>query len=49
MVTDTIPLRSGAPDNIVVLSIADILADTIRQVFTDGSVSAVFGGENQLF
>ena len=49
VVTDTIPLRSGAPDNIVVLSCADILADTIRQVFTDGSVSAVFGGENQLF
>jgi ribose-phosphate pyrophosphokinase len=49
VVTDTIPLRSGAPDNIVVLSCADILADTIRQVFTDGSVSDVFGGENQLF
>ena len=26
-----------------------LLADTIRQIFTDGSVSAVFGGENQLF
>jgi ribose-phosphate pyrophosphokinase len=47
--TDTIPLRSGAPDNIVVLSCADLLADTIKQIFTDGSVSAVFGGENQLF
>jgi ribose-phosphate pyrophosphokinase len=47
--TDTIPLRPGAPDNIVVLSCADLLADTIKQIFTDGSVSAVFGGENQLF
>ena len=47
--TDTIPLRSGAPDNVVVLSCADLLADTIKQIFTDGSVSAVFGGENQLF
>ena len=49
VVTDTIPLRSGAPDNVVVLSCAGLLADTIRQIFTDGSVSAVFGGENQLF
>ncbi|HTP20433.1 MAG TPA: ribose-phosphate pyrophosphokinase [Solirubrobacteraceae bacterium] len=49
IVTDTIPLRDGAPDNVVVLSTAGLLADTIRQIFTDGSVSAVFGGENQLF
>ena len=49
VVTDTIPLRPGAPGNVVVLSIADVLADTIKQIFTDGSVSAVFGGENQLF
>jgi ribose-phosphate pyrophosphokinase len=47
--TDTIPLRSGAPDNVVVLSCAELLADTIKQIFTGGSVSAVFGGENQLF
>jgi ribose-phosphate pyrophosphokinase len=49
VVTDTIPLREGAPDKVVVLSCAGLLADTIRQIFTDGSVSAVFGGENQLF
>ena len=49
VVTDTIPLRPGAPDNVVVLSCDGLLADTIRQIFTDGSVSAVFGGENQLF
>ena len=49
VVTDTIPLREGAPEKVVVLSCASLLADTIRQIFTDGSVSAVFGGENQLF
>jgi ribose-phosphate pyrophosphokinase len=49
VVTDTIPLRDGAPDNIKVLSVADILTDTIRRIFTDDSVSEVFGGENQLF
>jgi ribose-phosphate pyrophosphokinase len=49
VVTDTIPLRAGAPDNITVLSVADILTDTIRRIFTDDSVSEVFGGENQLF
>src|SRR6201995_5479394 len=49
VVTDTIPLRQGAPDKVVVLSTAGLLADTIRQIFTDGSVSAVFGAGNQLF
>src|SRR5881392_2517482 len=49
VVTDTIPLRSGAPDNIQVLSCADLLTDSIRRIFTDDSVSEVFGGENQLF
>jgi ribose-phosphate pyrophosphokinase len=49
VVTDTIPLRPGAPDNVRVLSCANLLADTIKQIFTDGSVSAVFGGDNLLF
>src|SRR3954466_5133383 len=49
VVTDTIPLGPGAPDNIRVLSCADLLTESIRSIFTDGSVSAVFGGENQLF
>jgi ribose-phosphate pyrophosphokinase len=49
VVTDTIPIRDGAPTNIRVLSCAELLTSTIRQVFTDGSVSEVFGGENQLF
>lgn len=49
VVTDTIPLRDGAPDNITVLPCADLLTNSIRQIFTDGSVSEVFRGENQLF
>ena len=49
VVTDTIPRRRGAPDNIRVLSCADLLTDSIRRIFTDDSVSEVFGGENQLF
>ncbi|HEX4735918.1 MAG TPA: ribose-phosphate pyrophosphokinase [Thermoleophilaceae bacterium] len=49
VVTDTIPLRPGAPDNIRVLSCSDLLTDSIRRIFTDDSVSEVFGGENQLF
>jgi ribose-phosphate pyrophosphokinase len=49
VVTDTIPLPPGAPDNVRVLPCADLLSNSIRQIFTDGSVSDVFGGENQLF
>jgi ribose-phosphate pyrophosphokinase len=49
VVTDTIPLRPGAPDNLRVLSCAELLTDSIRRIFTDDSVSEVFGGENQLF
>jgi ribose-phosphate pyrophosphokinase len=50
VVTDTIPLLEGAEHGkIVVLSTADILADTIRNVFADESVSELFQGENQLF
>ena len=49
VVTDTIPLRAGAPDKILVLSCADMLTDSIRRIFTDDSVSEIFAGENQLF
>ncbi len=49
VVTDTIPARLDAPGNLVVLPCADLLTDSIRRIFTDGSVSEVFGGENQLF
>ncbi|MDX6705854.1 MAG: ribose-phosphate pyrophosphokinae [Solirubrobacteraceae bacterium] len=49
VVTDTIPLPPDAPDNIRVLSCAGLLTDSIRRIFSDASVSEVFGGENQLF
>ncbi len=49
VVTDTIPQRPGAPDNITVISAAQTLADSIRRIFTDDSVSEIFAGENQLF
>jgi ribose-phosphate pyrophosphokinase len=49
VVTDTVPLSPNPPDKIHVLPCADLLTDSIRRIFTDGSVSEVFGGENQLF
>jgi ribose-phosphate pyrophosphokinase len=49
VVTDTLPQRPGAPDNITVISAAQTLADSIRRIFTDDSVSEIFAGENQLF
>src|SRR5204862_5900811 len=50
VVTDTIAQeRPGRPDNISVLSTAQTLADSIRRIFADDSVSEIFAGENQLF
>ena len=50
VVTDTLPLKKGEPhDKIRVLTIAPLLANTIRNVFSEESVSEVFMGENQLF
>lgn len=49
VVTDSIPLRPGAPATIEVVSCAPLLADSIRRIFTDHSVSEVFGGKNHLF
>jgi ribose-phosphate pyrophosphokinase len=49
VVTDTVPLVPGGLDKVRVLSVADILARSIRSIFTDGSVSELFAGENQLF
>jgi ribose-phosphate pyrophosphokinase len=50
VITDTLPLKRDEPRNkIRVLTIAPILANTIRNVFSDESVSGVFMGENQLF
>jgi ribose-phosphate pyrophosphokinase len=50
VVTDTLPLKRDQPQSkIRTLTIAPILASTIKNVFTDESVSEVFMGENQLF
>jgi ribose-phosphate pyrophosphokinase len=49
VVTDTIPVVADRPANIRVLPCAELLTDSIRRIFTDDSVSEVFGGENQLF
>jgi ribose-phosphate pyrophosphokinase len=34
---------------LTVLPVAGLLAETIQNVFSDESVSAIFAGENQLF
>ena len=49
VVTDTVPMRDGAPEMIQQLTCTDILTDSIRRIFTDESVSEIFKGENQLF
>lgn len=50
VVTDTLPMDEDKPHSkIYTLTIAPILASTIRNVFSDDSVSEVFMGENQLF
>ncbi len=50
VVTDTVPVTLGPGDTkIRVLSVADTLARTIKNVFEDESVSELFAGDNQLF
>ena len=50
VVTDTVPIDPiSKPENMTVLTVAPLLAETIMNVFADDSVSAIFGGENQLF
>jgi ribose-phosphate pyrophosphokinase len=50
VVTDTVPIDpTKRPPNMTVLPVSKLLADTILNVFGDDSVSALFGGENQLF
>ena len=50
VVTDTVPIDPRRrPSNMTVLSVSGLLAETIMNVFADESVSAIFGGENQLF
>ena len=48
VLTNTLPLPEGCdPSQVVVLSIAPLIADAISAVFGDESVSEIFGGENQ--
>ena len=50
VVTDTVPVDPiTKPDNVTVIPVSGLLAETIMNVFGDESVSAIFGGENQLF
>ena len=48
IVTNTLPVSSDiqALDNVQVLSIAPILAETLQAIFMDSSVSEIFLGEN---
>jgi ribose-phosphate pyrophosphokinase len=50
VVTDTLPIDPlKRPENMTVLPVAGLLAETIMNVFADDSVSAIFGGDTQLF
>ena len=50
VVTDTVPIDPlSRPEKLTVLPVSNLLAETIMNVFADDSVSAIFGGENQLF
>jgi ribose-phosphate pyrophosphokinase len=50
VVTDTVPVDPlRRPSGMTVLTVSGLLAETIMNVFADESVSAIFGGENQLF
>jgi ribose-phosphate pyrophosphokinase len=48
VITNTLPVPADAADlpNLTVLSIASILADALKAIFTDDSVSEIFMGEN---
>jgi ribose-phosphate pyrophosphokinase len=50
VVTDSVEReRQTQPTKVKTLTIAELLADTVRNVFADRSVSAIFAGENELF
>src|SRR5689334_4006425 len=50
VVSDSVPVDPRKrPENMTVLSVSGLLAEAIMNVFADDSVSAIFGGENQLF
>ena len=50
VVSDTVPVDPVTrPQKVTVLPADGILAQTIDKIFREGSVSEIFGGENQLF
>src|ERR687887_243650 len=50
VITDTVPVDpTRKPENVTVLTVSRLLAETIMNVFSDDSVSAIFGGDTQLF
>jgi ribose-phosphate pyrophosphokinase len=50
VVTDTVPIDPiRKPENVTVLTVSRLLAETIMNVFADESVSAIFGSDTQLF
>jgi ribose-phosphate pyrophosphokinase len=51
VVCDTVPIvpKALASRKVRVLPVDEILARTIDEIFHNGSVSQIFGGENQLF
>jgi ribose-phosphate pyrophosphokinase len=50
VITDTVPVDPiRKPENVTVLTVSRLLAETIMNVFADDSVSAIFGGDTQLF
>jgi ribose-phosphate pyrophosphokinase len=48
-VTDSVALPAGVRHELTILGVADVLAETIRNVASGRSVSAVFAGMNELF
>ena len=49
-VTDTVPQNPlTIPDKLKVVTVSNLLAETIQNVFSGESVSMIFAGENQLF
>jgi ribose-phosphate pyrophosphokinase len=50
VVTDTLPLDPRTcPQKVTQLTVSSLLAETVWNVFSEESVSAIFAGENQLF
>jgi ribose-phosphate pyrophosphokinase len=48
VVTDTLEVEAGKLKKLEVLTLAPIMATAVNAIFTDESVSQIFGGENQV-